>query len=163
MLHFFLWLNNIHFTYPLGNREKLFYGYKVSFGVMKMIWRWVEIILIILAQHLECPKCCWIIPIKMVNLYHILLIKSSSDGSIAWAVMNMCLYVYLYKYLFSRLLDIYVGVELLVYMVIFFPSHSFASLVTSLAISFGKSPGIMFKNHLDIFLLTLDELKLRFL
>jgi len=101
----------------LGNGEKLFYGYKVSFGVRKMIWRWIEIIL---SQHLEYPKCWWIIPIKMVNLYHILFIKSSSDGNIAWAVMNMCLYVYFYKYLFSLLLGMCFGVELLGYMVIFF-------------------------------------------
>lgn len=122
VLHFFLWLNNIRFTYPLGNGEKLFYGYKVSFGVRKMIWRWIEIIL---SQHLEYPKCWWIIPIKMVNLYHILFIKSSSDGNIAWAVMNMCLYVYFYKYLFSLLLGMCFGVELLGYMVIFFFFQSF--------------------------------------
>ena len=83
-----------------------------------MIWRWIEIIL---SQHLEYPKCCWIIPIKMVNLYHILFIKSSSDGNIAWAVMNMCLFVYLYKYLFSLLLGMCFAVELLGYIVIFFP------------------------------------------
>lgn len=161
MLHLFLWLNNIHFTYPQGNGEKLFYGYKVTFGVMKMIWRWIEIML---SQHLEYPKCCWIIPIKMLNLYHILFIKSSSDGNIwVWAVMNMCLYVYLYKYFFSLLLGIYFGVELLGYMVIFFPSLSSSSLVTPLAIFLGKSPGIKFKNHLEIFLLTLDELRLRFI
>lgn len=101
----------------------------------------------------------------MVNLYHILFIKSSSDGNIwawAWAVMNMCLYVYLYKYFFSLLLGIYFGVELLGYMVIFFPSLSSASLVTLLAISLGKSPGIKF-NNLENFLLTLDELRLRFI
>ena len=78
--------------------------------------------------------------------------------------MNMCLFVYLYKYLFSLLLGMCFAVELLGYIVIFFfSSLSSASLVTPLAISLGKSTGIKFKNHLDIFLLTLDELRLTFL
>ena len=38
----------------LRSVEKLFHGSRASFGVMKMIWRQIEIII---AQHYECTKC----------------------------------------------------------------------------------------------------------
>ena len=130
---------------------------RASFGIIKMIWRWIVIILcrrewqptpvflpgeshghrtlaghspwgrntvrhdwatehLILAQHLDYPKCCWIISIKMVNLYHFLFIKSSSDGNIACvqllAVVNIPLWIYLYTCMCKCLSSILLGIYL---------------------------------------------------